>query len=161
MLKLNLSVLFFFFLFFLNSQSQRYISLEVGGAGGLGSINFEKEFHKSEQLRFIFRTGFSFIPIDRNNGNSLIFPQMVHAVYGKKSHHIDFGIGLAPSFTTRFAGAYIRAPLSLGYRFEAKDKKHVWRVAYTPLTSFLFDFQWEHWAGITYAYKLGQKKNKE
>lgn len=142
-------------------QNDKYLTFELGGSGGLGSFNYESVFGQNEKIRYSFRTGFSFMPIDKNNGVALIFPQMLHGILGKKSHQMDFGIGLSPSFTTNFGGAYVRMPLSFSYRFEPEGKNHYWRIGYTPLISFLFDFQWEHWAGVTYAYKLKFKGNKK
>ncbi|MEL6624904.1 MAG: hypothetical protein AAFQ83_23235 [Bacteroidota bacterium] len=138
----------------LYSQGQQHLSIELGGIGGLGSINWETPLHQQENFTLTFRTGFSFIPIDRNNGSALVFPQLIHGIYGKELHFVDLGIGLAPSITTTLGGAYVRMPASIGYRLQPKDKPYYFRIAYTPLVSFLLDLQWEHWAGITYGIRL-------
>lgn len=140
------------------TQEPTYFTFDLGGVGGLGSINFEKTIYHQNKVAVAFKTGFSFMPIDRINGTSLIFPQMLHGIYGAKKHFMDVGIGLAPSFTTKFGGAYVRMPLSLGYRLQPEEKNFYWRIAYTPITSFLFDFQWQHWAGISFAYQLNSNK---
>lgn len=126
----------------------------------MASINLENTIHQKGNLRVAFRSGFSYIPIDKNNGGALIFPNMIHGSYGKEVHFADFGFGLAPSITSKLAGAYIRLPLSFGYRIQPKEKKYYLRFSYTPLVSFLFDFQWQHWAGITYGIKLKPKTSK-
>lgn len=141
--------------------AQRHISVELGGSGGLGSLNYEKTLSKKDNLTLVFRTGFSVAPVDKNNGNALIFPQMVHTIYGKTKHYADFGIGLAPSFTTKLGGAFVRMPISLGYRVMPEDKKYYFRISYTPLVSFLFDWQWQQWAGFTFGFKLNQSKTQE
>lgn len=157
--KLTLLLLFTLQVGFTFGQNPRYLMLELGGAGGLGSVNFESVFSQKEQLRLSFRTGVSIMPIDKNNGAALIFPQMIHGTYGQGAHQADVGIGLAPSITTNLGGAFVRMPLSLGYRLEPLEKHYYFRVAYTPLLSFLFDLQWQHWAGVTFAYQLNRKKD--
>lgn len=141
------------------AQNEKYLAFDIGGSGGLGSFNYESVFSDKEKIRFSFKTGFSFMPIDKNNGAAMIFPQMLHGILGEKSHQMDLGIGFSPSFTTTLGGAYVRMPLSFSYRFEPNDKNYYWKIAYTPLISLLFDFQWEHWAGVTYAYKLKPKES--
>lgn len=143
------------------THGQRHLSLELGGSGGLASINYETNLSKSEKIQLHYRSAFSFAPIDRNNGNVLIFPQMIHLIYGKGMHKADLGAGLAPSFTTKLSGFYVRFPLSLGYRIQPREKNYYVRIAYTPILSFLFDAQWQHWAGITFARQLTSNTPKK
>lgn len=138
-------------------QKDRYLSIEAGGVGGFGSFNFEKSFYQKEKLNLIFRTGFSVSPFGSSSGVVLIFPVMIHAVIGQTNHKLDLGIGQAPSATLPVSGVFARMPLNIGYKYEPQDKNHYWRVSYTPLVSYLVQFQWEHWAGITYGYKLKTK----
>ena len=139
------------------SQNERYLTFEAGGAGGLGSFNFEKSFYQKSSVNLIFRAGISGLPFG-SKGVVLIFPIMVHAVIGQNNHKLDVGIGQAPSATVPLTGIFIRMPLSFGYKYEPKNKNHYWRAAYTPLVSYLVQFQWEHWAGVTFGYKLKAKK---
>ena len=149
----------------LESESSRYVAhkrsrpfrrkslyLELGGSGGFGSFNFEWNFKSTDNFRWMFRTGISATYIDKNNGLGFIFPVMVHSIYGK-NHGLDLGIGQALTITTR-GGIFLRTPLSIGYRLEPKDKRMFYRFSYTPIVSYLVDFQWEHWAGISIGYKL-------
>lgn len=159
--KLALVILFLIPIGLVYGQQEKYLTIELGGSGGLGSINFEKEFFQNEKTRISFRTGFSFMPIDKNNGSVLIFPQMVQYRYGNGKHFALLGMGLTPSITTTLSGVYIRMPLSFGYGFEPPHKKYCFRMAYTPLVSFLFDLQWQHWGGVTFAYKLNSRKDSK
>lgn len=149
----------------LESESSRYVPhkpqkplkrrslyFELGGSGGFGSFNFEWNFKSTDNFRWMLRTGISGTFIDRNNGLGFIFPVMVHGVYGK-NHGLDLGIGQALTITTR-GGIFLRTPLSIGYRLEPKEKRMFYRFSYTPIVSYLIDFQWEHWGGITIGYKL-------
>jgi hypothetical protein len=125
---------------------------ELGGSGGFGSFNFELTFKQQENFRWMFRTGISGTYIDKNHGVGCIFPVMVHCVYGQK-HGLDMGIGQALTITTR-GGVFLRSPLSIGYRFEPKSSRLFYRFSYTPIISYLVNFQWEHWGGISVGYRF-------
>jgi len=135
----------------------RHLSFELAGSGGLASINFEKSFYQKEALNMKYRIGFSFVPIDKNNGSTLILPIMIHGVFGQTSHKLDLGIGQTVSVTTK-GQAFILMPLACGYRFEPDNKNYYLRVSYTPIISYLIDWQWQHWAGVTYGLKLKTKE---
>ncbi|MBN4071046.1 hypothetical protein JYT72_00920 [Crocinitomix catalasitica] len=141
----------------LDSFAQRpiYISIEALGSGGFGSINFEREFYDAGAFSLQFRGGFSFTPVDPNNGSVLIFPVMVHGVVGKKTSRLDFGIGQSFSITTRGA-PFVRMPLSLGYRIQPPEKRFYLRFSYTPIVSWLIDQQFEHWGGITFGFRINK-----
>jgi hypothetical protein len=152
-------------------QKDRSLSFELAGSGGFGSINFEKNIYlKSENepivdelmspkkigFRLDMRYGFSVTPVDKNNGVVLIFPVMLHAVKSKGNHGLDLGLGQTISITTR-GRFFIMMPASIGYRFQPLDKKYYVRFAYTPIISYLIDFQYQHWGGITFGYRLKNK----
>jgi hypothetical protein len=131
------------------------IYVELAGSGGFGSFNYEWNFKTKEQFRWMLRTGISGTYIDKNNGAALIFPVMVHGVYGKK-HGLDVGFGQSLSITTR-GSFFVRAPLSFGYRFEPEGKRMFYRFSYTPIVSYLVDVQWENWAGVSVGFKLNPR----
>lgn len=126
-------------------------SIEAGGSGGLGSLNLERDFKKTEKWTFHWRAGLSYTPIDKNNGAGIIFPLLVHGVYGQKAHKLDLAIGQGITITTH-GQFFTRTPLVVGYRFQPIDKHYYLRIAYTPLVSYLVDFQLQHWGGITFGY---------
>lgn len=128
------------------------IYAELGGSGGFGSLNYEWNFRAREYNRWMLRTGISGTHIDKNNGSALIFPVMLHFVRGQK-HALDVGIGQTLTVTTR-GSAFVRMPISLGYRLEPEGSRMFYRFSYTPIVSYLVDFQWEHWAGISIGFKL-------
>ncbi|MBN2776611.1 MAG: hypothetical protein JXR36_03160 [Bacteroidales bacterium] len=133
--------------------AQSNIYLEIAGTGGLGSINYEKVFKPEKDLSYSLRTGFSIAPIDKNNGVALIFPVMFNGIYGQNKHKLEFGLG--QSFTLSTKGSFfIMGVSNLGYRLEPDDKNYFFRLSYTPIISYLIDFQWQHWAGISIGYKL-------
>lgn len=135
------------------SAAARWLSVEVGGVGGLGSINAEWALNGRANLQPVLRAGFSISPVDRNNGIALIFPVMMQGIWGRGSHHLETGVGQALSLTTR-GNVFLRMPLHLGYRYQASGRRLFVGLAYTPLISWIFDRQWEHWAGIRLGYQL-------
>ncbi|MGB1102831.1 MAG: hypothetical protein ACPG21_04315 [Crocinitomicaceae bacterium] len=134
-------------------QSGKYISFELGGSGGIASFNYEKVLKSFGTDHFPMRYGISFAPLDANNGNSFVFPIMFHSKWGGNGRFADLGIGQALTLTTR-GSAFIRMPLSIGYRFEPEEKRYCLRAAYTPIVSYIFNFQWENWAGLAFGYQL-------
>lgn len=146
---------FLFLAFHTFSQEKGALSLEIGGVGGLGSLSYSKSFKRFEKLNLEYRVGASFVPIDKNNGTVIVIPTLVHATYGSNQHMADLGVGHALSITTR-GNVYTRLPLSFGYRFQSSGRMF-YRIAYTPIVSYVYNFQWEHWAGVTFGVNLGSK----
>lgn len=134
------------------AQERGAISLEVCGVGGFGSISYSKAFKSWDKFGLEYRAGLSFVPIDKNNGNAFIFPLLVHATYGNEKHMADVGVGQAITVTTR-GNAFVRMPTSFGYRFQSEGHLF-YRLAYTPIISYIYNAQWEHWGGITVGYNL-------
>ena len=127
------------------------IYLELGGAGGLGSLNYEKVFADREKIDCSWRLGLSFAPIDRNNGTAIIIPAMIHGTIGEKKHLLDVGLGQGFTITTR-GRIHVLTTASLGYRYNFQESPLFLRAAYTPLISYLLDFQVQHWGGISIGY---------
>ncbi len=151
---------------------EKNIFLELGGSGGLGSINYERTLWDVQGQRkirdncggkpiakhvFTWRAGFGTSPIDKNNGWVLVFPAMVNVVYGLGNHKLEAGAGIALSVTTK-GGFYMKSPAMIGYRFSPEDKRYFLRVNYTPIIGWWFDYQWQHWAGISLGYHLSHEK---
>jgi len=133
------------------------IYLEVGGSGGLGSINYEKVFSNREKIDFLWRVGLSIAPIDNNNGTGIVIPAMIHGTIGQKNHKLDMGLGQGITVSTR-GSFFLLTTASLGYRYHFKESPLFLRIAYTPLISYLLDFQVQHWAGITIGFTLNTRK---
>lgn len=129
---------------------------ELGGSGGIGSLNLEKTFRRTNDLAYSWSVGFSLAPIDRNNGTGLVFPLMLHGLYGRKSHHLEFGFGQGITVTTK-AHFFALTTFALGYRYQNPDRRTYWRITYTPLVSYLLDFQYQHWAGVSFGISLNPK----
>lgn len=148
----------FFTIFITNdlvAQQTKFSGLyfELAGSGGLGSFNFEKSFYVQEKVNYTCSAGLSLAPIDRNNGTGIVFPLLAHANIGQNAHKLEVAIGQGVTITTK-ANFYLLTTAVLGYRYQHPTKKFYYRVGYTPLISYLVDFQVQHWAGLSIGYTL-------
>jgi hypothetical protein len=130
---------------------RKSIFFELAGSGGFGSINYEKAFCKKNNTEFTWRAGFSIAPIDKNNGVGIVFPVMVNAIIGKNAHKAEFGLGQGITITTK-GSFFALTTVAIGYRYQREDKHWFYRVTYTPLISYLADFQVQQWGGISIGY---------
>jgi hypothetical protein len=131
----------------------RSLAFEIGGSGGLGSLNYEKLLEPRERGRFLWRIGISGVPIDANSGFVITIPVSFGGLFGSDRHFLEWGVGQGISFTTK-GSFFARTIPCLGYRFMPAQKRFYWGIKYTPLISYLLDFQYENWAGITLGYRL-------
>jgi hypothetical protein len=139
-----------------DSYKRKSLFFEIAGSGGLGSFNYEKLFLKKNNTEFTWRAGLSFAPIDKNNGTGIVFPLMINALIGKKSHKLELGLGQGITFTTK-GSFFPLTTAAVGYRYQSESKKWFYRVTYTPLISYLFDFQMQQWGGISIGYTFNNK----
>jgi hypothetical protein len=140
-------------------EKERSIYLEAGGSGGLGSINYEASILdglSSEKVNYTWRAGLSFAPIDKNNGTGIVFPIMVNSLIGASNHRLELGVGQGVTITTR-GSFFILATALIGYRFAAKNNLLFFRATYTPLISYLIDFQFQQWGGVSIGYTFKSK----
>ncbi len=133
------------------------VYLELAGSGGLGSVNYEQDFYLFEKGALAWRAGFSMAPIDKNNGVGLVFPLMAHAKIGTGSSQVDLGVGQGFTMTTKGA-FFLLTTASVGYRFQKETSPWFFRAAYTPLISYIVDFQVQHWGGLSIGYTLNASK---
>ena len=150
-------VLFTSVLFGQTELKTKSIFLEIAGSGGLGSINYEQQFYKKQKTELTWRAGLSFAPVDKNNGNGIIFPLMVNSIIGKNAHKLEFGLGQGITVNTK-GSFFTLTTAAVGYRYQPVAKKWFYRVTYTPLISYLFNFQIQQWAGISIGYSFNKKK---
>ncbi len=129
------------------------VSLELGGSAGLASVNWEKTFREAENHTLAYRIGLSGFPIDRNSGFTFVLPLAIQARWGARPHQFETAMGLSVSFTTR-AKLFSQAIPAIGYRYQKEGKRLFFKAAYTPLISFIFNWQYQHWAGLTIGYDL-------
>lgn len=155
---------FVFLLFFFThlagqerTLNRQAVFFELAGSGGLASLNYERSLFQTDRTEFTFRGGISFAPVDKNNGTALVFPIMFNGIFGSKAHKLEIGLGQGVSITTK-GSFFSLATAALGYRFYTPSERWFYRATYTPLISYLIDFQVQHWAGISIGYLFQQKK---
>jgi len=141
-------------------DKRKSIFFELAGSGGLGSFNYEKLFYKKNNTEFTWRAGLSFAPIDKNNGTGIVFPLMINSIIGKSAHKLEFGLGQGVTITTK-GQFFILTTAAAGYRFQSPEKKWFYRVTYTPLISYLVDFQYQHWAGLSIGFSFTNKEHND
>ena len=135
---------------------RKSVYLEIAGSGGLGSINYEKLFYKKRITEFTWRAGFSLAPVDRNNGTGIVFPLMINSIIGKSSHKLELGLGQGFTITTK-GSFFALTTASVGYRYQPETKNWFYRVTYTPLISYLVDYQMQQWGGISIGYTFNNR----
>lgn len=140
-----------------DDHKQKAIYLEIAGSGGLGSINYEQTFFTKDRFHLNWRAGLSLAPVDKNNGVGIVFPLMVHGNYGNSSHQLDVGFGQGLTFTSR-GNFFALTTASVGYKYNPSSKKIFLRFSYTPLISYLLDFQYQHWGGVSIGYSFNKAK---
>ena len=141
-------------LFYTSLQSQNSgLFVELGGSGGLGSLNYERNFKSFEKFDLNYRAGLSFTPIDRNNGIVIGIPLLLNVVWGQGHWKGELGLGQGLSITTK-GQPFILGLLNGGARYHPEGKRYYYRMNYTPLVSYLIDFQWQHWAGLSVGFWL-------
>ena len=135
----------------LNARKSLYF--ELGGSGGVGSINFEQLFLSKKLFDLTWRSGLSFAPVDKNNGTGIVLPVMINCITGKNSHKLELGVGQGITVTTK-GSFFALTTVAVGCRYQPEAKKWFFRITYSPLISYLVDFQIQQWAGISIGYKF-------
>lgn len=136
--------------------------IEVAGAGGYGSINYERVIIIKKYLMFAIRFGMSTYHIkDYTNkfNPDIMIPLFINGYYGK-NHKIELGIGqtfanivhadfteFKPKRVTNFHTVF-----SIGYRYQKNIGGIFFRCAYTPIIEFNDYFR--NWVGISFGYSF-------
>ncbi len=161
-------LLFIGMLFSLNSFGQpsnekiaiNQIFTEIAGIGGRFSLNYEREFLKNNNFRFLLRLGLGAVHLKdfTNTFNpDLVIPFALVAAYGKK-HHLEWGFGQTFTNIVKVDLEYgdkqrqsgLSTQFTLGYRFQKQGRGLVYRLVYTPIIEYNKYFR--HWAGLSIGY---------
>ncbi len=137
-------------------SKRKSVYLEIAGSGGFGSINYEKLFHKKNSMEYTWRAGLSIAPIGRNNKTGIVFPLMINALIGKRSHKLELGLGQGITVTT-YGSFFLLTTAAVGYRYQPATANWFYRITYTPLISYLVDFQVQQWGGTSIGYTFINK----
>jgi hypothetical protein len=150
---------------FLFAQKSKSVFLEVGGNGGLGSVNFDSRFNKTEK-GLGYRAGFGFIPPTYSFADSRpsiwTIPVGLNYLIGGHRHYLETGLGITYYFfkgtTSDVWGihendkgnGFVFIP-SAGYRYAPDGKAFQGRLFVSPLiNSAGASFYW----GFSGGYKF-------
>jgi hypothetical protein len=133
------------------------VNAELGGNGGVYSLNYQRSFERLVRLRLSWCAGLSVYP----RGSLITMSVPVSVIYRKTLRNADdlvFGAGQT-LILSNTKGGYIRGTFRLGYRWHIL-KKNAWYIeaAYTPFYSYLYNFQWDNWLGVSFGYYFQHKK---
>ena len=144
---------------FFNNAARHVVYLEGGGAGVLGSVNYEYVFAQHENIRFSGRAGVGLAPFETSRISAVSLPIGIIGMIGKRNHHIEMGWVHTTIFDE--SGIDLIGVLSTGYRFQRPQGGLFVRVAYTPYFANYSLKRFGHWAGISVGYAFMQKKQQQ
>ena len=163
--RLLLSAVCFLLASSISAQKSKSVFLEVGGNGGLASLNFDSRFNNTEK-GLGYRAGFGFIPASYNYFDSRpviwTVPVGLNYLIGGRRHYLETGLGLTYYFfkgTTSDVwgihendkGSGIVFIPSAGYRYAPHGKAFQGRFIISPLVnSSGLSFYW----GFSVGYKF-------
>lgn len=175
-MKLKKSLLLFITLLLvsnLKSQSLDFpkhtFVFDIGGTGGYGSFNYERNILEKNNYFLSGKIGFSFIRLkdyETEFNPDLLFPITIQVGRRFKNHHAIIGVGqtvasivqASSDFSKKIRNHSLSGNLVAGYRFQKRGKPLSIQVSYTPL--FLQYKRFRHWGGLSIGYSfLKGRKN--
>ena len=130
--------------------------LELGGAAGYGSVNYELLVKKLQKMKLSARVGLSshkFRDFQNEFNPDIIVPISINTYYGN-NHHIEFGLGQV--FTSIIYADKVNyeparrnnlsTNFSIGYRFQKEVPGTICKIAYSPIIQNNSIFT--HWFSI-------------
>jgi len=146
----------------------RMVFLELGGAAGLYSINYEHFFINTDPHKVGVRLGVSALEGNRVSGKNTLFyglPLMINYFNTRWKHQfelafgptfqlgyfVDEGVDTVTSDSFSF-GTNTFYSFFIGYRFQNPEKKLAFKIGLTPLTADFITFS--PWLGVSIGYVL-------
>lgn len=142
------SFIIILFCFSANAQIQpignkKIIFIELGGAAGYGSINYELLVKKIKKMKLSARIGLSsykFKDFQNKFNPDFIVPISINTYYGY-NHHIEISFGqvitsIIYADNVNYQPTRINnlsTNISFGYRFQREVKGTMFKIAYTPI----------------------------
>lgn len=138
MSKLFLVILFLFPMFLLAQRFPGYISIEGGGNGINGSVNFGKPIIIHPSYRVNFQWGVGWSSKSAKSKVPINFPVQLVSQFGKENFFFEAGVGsslifestLDKSETEKATNEFYLSPI-IGFRQETR--KWFWRLYACPL----------------------------
>ena len=142
--------------------AKNLIYVEFAGAGGYGSVNYERVIKSSKQFMLGLRLGAGTYHINDYTAAfnpDIIVPISLNAYYGK-THKVELDFGQVFSNTV-IANEFNFEPdresdfhsfFSLGYRYQKQKGGLLFRCVYTPV--FEFNSYFRQWFGVSIGYSF-------
>lgn len=136
------------------------IYLEAAGAGGYGSVNYERAMYSGKKIVLAIRTGagtYHILDYRIKFNPDVLIPVSVNACYGQ-DHKLELGVGQTIAFIVHAMVTEadprrminFHTCFNLGYRYQKMMEGIVLRCTYTPMIEF--NKYIRHWAGISIGY---------
>lgn len=119
------------------------IYAEAFGQGFCYSINYDRLIETEKRFMHSATVGVVFVPqsMQFGDGTYVGMPFSYNWLLGKKSHHVEFGIGLTALFVNpnshTVSDFYTYLTPKLGYRFQRPNGGVFFRVTATPMIDLL------------------------
>jgi hypothetical protein len=138
------------------------VFVQIGGPGGLGSLNYERKIISREISGIFIRAGICTYHINdyENKVNpDVIAPILLNGYFGKK-HKFEIGIGQTFSSTVRYnlitreksRTTELSTVLQAGYRYQPLLSHFFIGIYYTPI--FENNESLRHWGGFSVGYNF-------
>ncbi|MFZ4455881.1 MAG: hypothetical protein ACOYOT_06635 [Bacteroidales bacterium] len=124
------------------TQNKTAITLDLGGMGGLYTLNGEYEIGKFKSNRINLHLGFGYAKVD---GVQYIgAPVGLNLISGEKNHHLELGLGASyihglVVYGKKFEDEGIYFAPTIGYRYDKFQKGWLFKIYYSPMFA-LHDF---------------------
>ena len=132
------------------------IYAEIGGNGGVYSINYRTKIGLIKSQDMYWMAGISVLP--RGSFVTFAVPASMnwYTPAGMKGGFI-LGTGQTLILSTG-KGGFVRGTFRVAYRRHFTKIHCSMELAYTPFYSYLYNFQWDNWFGAGFAYHFMRTK---
>ena len=136
--------------------------LEALGAGGYGSVNYERLLFQQKKLHIGVRLGVGTYPLrdfKTNFNPDIMVPFGINAYYGT-THHVELGIGQTFSSVVKARSSdfsltrenNLNSYFNIGYRYQKGERGMVFRLNYCPIISSNKPFK--NWFALSIGYSF-------
>lgn len=137
-LKRFIPALFLLIVIYLSgfSQNKTVLTLDLGGMGGLYTLNGEYEIAKFKSNRINARLGLGYLVKDGLTFTGI--PIGLNLTTGTQSHHLEMGLGGSyihglVIYDNKFEDEGIYFAPTIGYRYDRFNKGWLFKIYYSPL----------------------------
>lgn len=117
---------------------------EAFGQGFCWSLNYDRLFNTEKTFANSFTTGVVYVPKSLEFGDGTYFgvPISYNWLLGKKSHHLEMGVGLTalivkPYYSSNSLDSYLYASPKIAYRFQRPQGGMFFRASMTAMVDLL------------------------